>query len=106
MQNSKCRIFYYVLSLCFFALGLMSKPMLVTLPFVLLLLDWWPLQRLQSASPNLNPNPNPQEIHNPTDSSHLVKMFIREIRGSLSPDRKNPILRSFRHRLLHHALGR
>jgi tetratricopeptide (TPR) repeat protein len=29
----------------FFALGLMSKPMLVTLPFVLLLLDYWPLGR-------------------------------------------------------------
>jgi tetratricopeptide (TPR) repeat protein len=29
-----------------FALGLMSKPMLVTLPFVLLLLDYWPLQRM------------------------------------------------------------
>jgi len=28
-----------------FALGLMCKPMLVTLPFVLLLLDWWPLGR-------------------------------------------------------------
>ena len=33
----------------FFALGLMSKPMLVTLPFVLLLLDFWPLGRLRSA---------------------------------------------------------
>jgi Tfp pilus assembly protein PilF len=30
----------------FLVLGLMSKPMLVTLPFVLLLLDYWPLQRL------------------------------------------------------------
>jgi tetratricopeptide (TPR) repeat protein len=29
-----------------FALGLMSKPMLVTLPFVLLLLDYWPLGRI------------------------------------------------------------
>jgi protein O-mannosyl-transferase len=38
---------YYLLSLCFFALGLMSKPMLVTVPFVLLLLDYWPLQRFQ-----------------------------------------------------------
>jgi tetratricopeptide (TPR) repeat protein len=33
------------LALFFFALGLMSKPMLVTLPFVMLLLDFWPLQR-------------------------------------------------------------
>jgi len=32
--------------LLFFALGLMAKPMLVTLPFVLFLLDYWPLQRL------------------------------------------------------------
>src|ERR1035437_5057262 len=37
--------FYFLLSLFLFALGLMSKPMLVTLPFVLLLLDYWPLQR-------------------------------------------------------------
>ena len=32
-----------------FALGLLAKPMLVTLPFVLLLLDYWPLGRLASA---------------------------------------------------------
>jgi tetratricopeptide (TPR) repeat protein len=38
---------FYWLSLLFFALGLMSKPMLVTLPFVLLLLDYWPLNRLE-----------------------------------------------------------
>jgi len=41
-QNGK---FFYILSLFFFALGLMSKPMLVTLPFVLWLLDYWPLER-------------------------------------------------------------
>ena len=38
----------YSLVILFFAMGLMSKPMLVTLPFVLLLLDYWPLRRLQS----------------------------------------------------------
>ncbi len=39
-----------------FALGLMAKPMLVTLPFVLLLLDFWPLRRLRNAElPVLNP---------------------------------------------------
>jgi tetratricopeptide (TPR) repeat protein len=35
----------YALVLACFAVGLMCKPMLVTLPFVLLLLDWWPLGR-------------------------------------------------------------
>ena len=36
----------YWLALLFFACGLMSKPMLVTWPFVMLLLDWWPLKRI------------------------------------------------------------
>lgn len=36
---------WYALTLVFFALGLMSKPMLVTLPFVMLLVDFWPLRR-------------------------------------------------------------
>jgi tetratricopeptide (TPR) repeat protein len=36
----------YLLVVLFFILGLMSKPMLVTLPFILLLLDFWPLGRL------------------------------------------------------------
>jgi len=37
----------YLLLLLSFTLGLMSKPMLVTLPFLLLLLDYWPLRRFQ-----------------------------------------------------------
>jgi len=47
---------YYFLALLLFALGLMSKPMLVTVPFVLLLLDYWPLQRFQLATFNLQPS--------------------------------------------------
>jgi tetratricopeptide (TPR) repeat protein len=39
---------FYWLALIFFALGLMAKPMLVTLPFVMLLLDYWPLKRVTS----------------------------------------------------------
>ena len=38
-------IIKYLPIVLFFALGLMAKPMLVTLPFVLLLLDYWPLAR-------------------------------------------------------------
>jgi tetratricopeptide (TPR) repeat protein len=41
---------FYALALAFFALGLMSKPMLVTLPCVLLLLDFWPLGRWGASS--------------------------------------------------------
>ncbi len=40
---------FYWLALVFFTLGLMSKPMLVTLPFVMLLLDYWPLRRVPSV---------------------------------------------------------
>ena len=49
----------YALVAVFFALGLMSKPMLVTLPFVLLLLDYWPLMRFPQPDhdPRLFPIP-------------------------------------------------
>jgi tetratricopeptide (TPR) repeat protein len=39
----------YVPVILFYALGLMSKPMLVSLPLLLFLLDYWPLARLGSA---------------------------------------------------------
>ncbi|MHC4061355.1 MAG: glycosyltransferase family 39 protein [Planctomycetota bacterium] len=45
------RVSSYLLVLLTFALGLMAKPMLVTLPFVLLLLDYWPLGRFQDRPP-------------------------------------------------------
>jgi tetratricopeptide (TPR) repeat protein len=41
---------YYVAALLMFACGLLSKPMVVTLPFVLLLLDFWPLQRFHTST--------------------------------------------------------
>jgi len=39
------RVDRYLLVALLFALGLMAKPMVITLPFALLLLDFWPLQR-------------------------------------------------------------
>jgi Flp pilus assembly protein TadD len=48
----------YLLVLLFFGLGLMAKPMVVTLPFVLLLLDYWPLGRLQWQ--NVRPVSDPE----------------------------------------------
>ena len=40
----------YLVVTLLFVLGLASKPMVVTLPFVLLLLDFWPLQRIKNWS--------------------------------------------------------
>jgi protein O-mannosyl-transferase len=45
----KEKLFQYFLCLILFALDLMSKPMMVTLPFVLMLLDYWPLKRWPNA---------------------------------------------------------
>jgi tetratricopeptide (TPR) repeat protein len=45
-QTTGRRKIFYAWSLVLFALGLMSKQMLVTTPFILLLLDYWPLGRI------------------------------------------------------------
>jgi Flp pilus assembly protein TadD len=50
---------FYVLSLFFLACGLMCKPVLVTLPVVLLLLDYWPLQRFQRSTLNAQLSTSP-----------------------------------------------
>lgn len=42
-----CAWRWYAAAFLLLALGLMSKPMLVTWPFVMLLLDFWPLQRIE-----------------------------------------------------------
>ncbi|HTX21773.1 MAG TPA: tetratricopeptide repeat protein [Candidatus Aquilonibacter sp.] len=49
VQSPKSKIFY-ALALTAFALALMAKPMFVTLPFVMLLLDFWPLQRFNAST--------------------------------------------------------
>jgi tetratricopeptide (TPR) repeat protein len=59
-KSATYRVFY-VLAILFFALGLMSKPMVVTLPFVLLLLDYWPLNRWQAVSERQG-SPAPRRI--------------------------------------------
>ena len=52
----------YLAVLLFFVLGLMAKPLLVTLPFALLLLDYWPLQRFA-------PKKSAQEIRTEVNKS-------------------------------------
>src|ERR1051325_750353 len=54
----------YALVCALFALGIMSKPMLVTLPFILLLLDIWPLRRVRVGTP--------EQRSLPAESANLV----------------------------------
>ncbi len=46
----------YLATLLFFILSLLSKPMLVTLPFIMLLLDYWPLDRCRQGMPKKGNN--------------------------------------------------
>jgi tetratricopeptide (TPR) repeat protein len=90
MQNAECRMqksaaanalhvsrftfhvsTFYLLSLLCFALGLMSKPMLVTWPFVMLLLDYWPLGRMQKAAAS--------------DTQHASRFTFHVSRSTLLP---------------------
>jgi hypothetical protein len=48
-RGNSARSLWYITVLILLALGLMCKPTLVTVPFVLLLLDYWPLGRSQSS---------------------------------------------------------
>ena len=55
---------FYALSLACFALGLMSKPMVVTTPIVLLLLDYWPLRRFEIKNQPRTPSGPESKIKN------------------------------------------
>jgi tetratricopeptide (TPR) repeat protein len=62
----------YLTTLGFFMLGLMSKPTLVTLPLLLLLLDFWPLERLC-----------PRNGSTTTDSAGLIRRTIATLNSSV-----------------------
>jgi len=71
----------YLLIVLFFALGLMSKPMLVTLPFVLLLLDYWPLNRVPfgQAIDKTNRQKNKKNIDNRFQRRTLLYLIREKI---------------------------
>jgi len=64
----------YLLALVLFALGLLAKPMLVTLPFVLLLLDYWPLDRLHLARQSED---NDQQVGQPETHISPVSTLLQ-----------------------------
>jgi hypothetical protein len=61
----------YLAMLLFFILGLSSKPMVVTLPFILLLLDFWPLKRFRLKAVW----PTPQRLAQADTGTHTVATF-------------------------------
>ena len=67
VQSPKSKV-WLAGALILFALGLMAKPMLVTLPLVMLLLDFWPLQRISCFKVATS---NPLEAQRPTRCSNL-----------------------------------
>jgi len=69
----------YMLTLILFALGLMVKPMLVTLPFVFLLLDFWPLKRLKLGQRQEFGLELPQTRATEKQRTDVSKLFIEKI---------------------------
>jgi len=72
------RFHRYLLVLSCFAMGLMSKPMLVTLPFVLLLLDYWPLGRFRFGQLRSDCNVSTQKSLNLSDQRLSIRQLILE----------------------------
>ncbi|MCX6916351.1 MAG: tetratricopeptide repeat protein [Verrucomicrobia bacterium] len=73
------RLLFYLLSLCFLALGLMSKPMLVTLPCVMLLLDYWPLKRMQNVEASDTHPPSRFTFHVSRFTHHVLPLLFEKI---------------------------
>jgi protein O-mannosyl-transferase len=66
----------YLLVALLLIMGLMSKPMLVTLPFVLLLLDYWPLGRLGFAATSPETEATTRRILSVARDTSLARVFF------------------------------
>lgn len=69
---------FYALVLLTFALGFMSKPTIVTLPFALLLLDVWPLRRWKPVAPIESTGLSSQDL-----LKEKIPLFLMTIAGSV-----------------------
>jgi tetratricopeptide (TPR) repeat protein len=76
-------LLFYGLMLLFFALGLISKPMVVTLPFVLLLLDYWPLNRFASPAPTITKHGGSLQSHSIPWRLLLEKIPLLVLSGAI-----------------------
>jgi tetratricopeptide (TPR) repeat protein len=65
--------------LILFALGLMSKPMVVTLPFALLLLDYWPLRRLELSPTHKTKRQKRRVKDNKAQNQTFVRLVAEKV---------------------------
>jgi len=73
-------LYGYLLIILFFTLGLMAKPMLVTLPFLLLLLDFWPLERFKlGQSGNSHTATNQPASHTKKPRRQIFRLLVEKI---------------------------
>jgi tetratricopeptide (TPR) repeat protein len=83
----------YVAVAFLFACGLLSKPMLVTVPFVLLLLDYWPLGRFAAVEINAEVARNPEAPNEVGREIHVQSVEISVDNVSAAPAGSQPIYR-------------
>jgi tetratricopeptide (TPR) repeat protein len=76
--SPKSKVFYG-LSLLAFACGLMSKPMVVTLPFVLLLLDFWPLGRFSRFTFHISRSNQPSTLNPQLSTMSAVRLLCEKL---------------------------
>ena len=78
VQSPESKVFYG-LSLLAFACGLMSKPMVVTLPFVLLLLDFWPLDRFSRFTFYVSSSEKPSTPINREQAESAARLICEKL---------------------------
>jgi tetratricopeptide (TPR) repeat protein len=78
VQSPQSKVFYG-LSLLAFACGLMSKPMVVTLPFVLLLLDFWPLKRFSRFTFHVSCPEKPSTPINREQAESVTRLIYEKL---------------------------
>ena len=68
----------YGLALCLYAFGLLSKPSILTLPLLLLILDYWPLQRFARSNP-----PDSERLAFRMNPAKIIVAFAKSNNGLL-----------------------
>jgi tetratricopeptide (TPR) repeat protein len=101
VENRGFRRYFFVL--LFFILGLMAKSMLITIPFVLLLLDYWPLQRFEEIKPERKVQPEVLKS-TPSDKSKKKSKKKNAVAAKETLEVKKPAVPEYKWSLIYPLL--